>query len=85
MYAFTKVLDGHRLVLVKEQDSFEARERTLFTVVLVGFVLTVPGALALGWQVARRVMVPVSQLAKAGADAGRSSNALTATSNGLRR
>ena len=64
VYAFTKVLDGQRLVLVKEQDSFEARERTLFTVVLVGFVLTVLGALAFGWQVARRVMVPVSQLAK---------------------
>ena len=42
----------------------EERERVLFAVVVVGFVLALALAVFLGWSLARRVMAPVVRLAR---------------------
>jgi len=62
-YIFTQVIDGDRYLLVQEQSDFEKREQVLFNVVLAGFLLSVLGALVLGWLMSERVMRPVSKLA----------------------
>jgi signal transduction histidine kinase len=51
-------------VLLQDQSDFEERERVLFAVVLVGFVLSLALAVFLGWVLARRVMAPVVRLAR---------------------
>jgi HAMP domain-containing protein len=61
---YIQTLNGERFVLVQEQHEFEAREKALFNVVLAGFLLSVAGAWGLGWLMARRVMTPVSRLAR---------------------
>ncbi|KAB0551095.1 HAMP domain-containing histidine kinase [Pseudomonas argentinensis] len=63
-YIFTEVINGDRYLLVQEQSDFEKREQVLFNVVLAGFLLSVLGALVLGWLMSERVMRPVSKLAK---------------------
>lgn len=63
-YAYTRKMNGQRYLLVQEQHEFEAREQVLFKVVLAGFLLSVVGAWGLGWLMARRVMAPVSRLAR---------------------
>ncbi|UCJ18776.1 HAMP domain-containing histidine kinase [Pseudomonas sp. MM211] len=62
-YIFTQFIGGGRYLLVQEQSEFEKREQVLFNVVLAGFLLSVLGALALGWFMSERVMRPVSKLA----------------------
>jgi signal transduction histidine kinase len=58
------VVDGRRYALLKDQSDFEERERVLFAVVLVGFVLALGLAVFLGWILARKVMAPVVRLAR---------------------
>lgn len=63
-HAMVEVVDGRRYVLLQDQSDFEERERVLFAVVLVGFVLSLVLAVFLGWTLARRVMAPVVRLAQ---------------------
>ena len=63
-HAMVEVVDGRRYVLLQDQSDFEERERVLFAVVLVGFVLALALAIFLGWILARRVMAPVVRLAR---------------------
>lgn len=63
-HAMVEVVDGRRYVLLQDQSDFEERERVLFAVVLVGFVLSLVLAVFLGWSLARRVMAPVVRLAQ---------------------
>ncbi len=63
-HAIAEVVDGRRYVLLQDQSDFEERERVLFAVVLVGFVLSLALAVFLGWVLARKVMAPVVRLAR---------------------
>ncbi|MDD2053797.1 HAMP domain-containing histidine kinase [Pseudomonas putida] len=63
-HAMVEIVDGRRYVLLQDQSDFEERERVLFAVVLVGFVLSLVLAVFLGWTLARRVMAPVVRLAQ---------------------
>ncbi|MBD1552528.1 sensor histidine kinase [Pseudomonas typographi] len=63
-HAMVQVVDGRRYVLLQDQSDFEERERILFAVVLVGFVMSLALAVFLGWLLARRVMAPVIRLAR---------------------
>ena len=63
-HAMVEVVDGRRYVLLQDQSDFEERERVLFAVVAVGFVLALALAVFLGWTLARRVMAPVIRLAR---------------------
>jgi signal transduction histidine kinase len=63
-HAMVEVVDGRRYVLMQDQSDFEERERVLFAVVLVGFVLSLALAVFLGWVLARKVMAPVVRLAR---------------------
>jgi signal transduction histidine kinase len=63
-YAYQQQFQGQRYLLLQEQQGFEAREQVLFNVVLAGFLLTVAIAWGLGWVTARKVMEPVTRLAR---------------------
>ena len=63
-HAMVEIVDGRRYVLLQDQSDFEERERILFAVVLVGFILSLALAVLLGWILARRVMAPVIRLAR---------------------
>ncbi|MHC8307092.1 sensor histidine kinase [Pseudomonas sp. PB3P13] len=63
-HAMVDIVDGRRYVLLQDQSDFEERERVLFAVVLVGFVLSLALAVFLGWILARKVMAPVVRLAR---------------------
>jgi signal transduction histidine kinase len=63
-HAMVEIVDGRHYVLLQDQSDFEERERVLFAVVVVGFVLSLALALVLGWVLARRVMAPVVRLAR---------------------
>lgn len=63
-HAMVEIVDGRRYVLLQDQSDFEERERVLFAVALVGFVLALALAVFLGWILARRVMAPVVRLAR---------------------
>ena len=63
-HAMVEIVDGRRYVLLQDQSDFEERERVLFAVVVVGFVLSLVLAVTLGWLLARRVMAPVIRLAR---------------------
>ena len=58
-HAMVEVVDGRHYVLLQDQSDFEERERVLFAVVVVGFVLSLALAVFLGWVLARKVMAPV--------------------------
>jgi signal transduction histidine kinase len=62
-YAFVQNVGDRRYVLLRDQRKFEKRERILFGIVLVGFILSVLLAVLLGRLLAARVMAPVSRLA----------------------
>jgi len=62
-YAMVTTVGERRYVLLRDQRKFEKRERILFGVVLIGFVLSVLLAILLGRLLASRVMAPVSRLA----------------------
>lgn len=63
-HAMVEIVDGRRYVLLQDQSDFEERERVLFAVVVVGFVLSLALAVFLGWVLARKVMAPVIRLAR---------------------
>jgi signal transduction histidine kinase len=63
-HAMVQLVDGRRYVLLQDQSDFEDRERLLFAVVKVGFVLSMCLAALLGWFLARRVMAPVIRLSR---------------------
>ena len=63
-HGIVEIVDGRRYVLLQDQSDFEERERILFAVVLVGFVLSLALAVFLGWVLARKVMAPVVRLAR---------------------
>lgn len=65
-HAMVEIVDGRRYVLLQDQSDFEERERVLFAVVLVGFVLSLALAVFLGWVLARKVMAPVVRLERQG-------------------
>ena len=62
-HAVVAVVDGRKYVLLQDQSAFLERKRILFAVVLVGFILSLGLAVALGSLVARQVIVPVVRLA----------------------
>lgn len=63
-YAMVDAIGGRKYVLLRDQESLEKRERLLFIVLIIGFLLSVLLSLALGRLLARRVMAPVIRLAK---------------------
>ncbi|UVJ43211.1 HAMP domain-containing histidine kinase [Pseudomonas sp. LS1212] len=63
-HAMVEVVDGRHYVLLQDQSDFEERERVLFAVVVVGFILSLALAVFLGWVLARRVMAPVVRLSQ---------------------
>jgi len=63
-HAMVRRVDGRDYVLLQDQNDFERRERLMYGVVLVGFLLSVLLAVLLGWLLARRVMAPVARLAE---------------------
>jgi signal transduction histidine kinase len=63
-YAMVNMVSGRKYVLLRDQRSLKQREHMLFSVVLVGFVLSVLLAVLLGRLLARRVMAPVIRLAR---------------------
>lgn len=63
-HAMVEIVDGRHYVLLQDQSDFEERERVLFAVVLVGFVLSLALAVFLGWVLARRGMAPGVRLAQ---------------------
>lgn len=62
-YAMVDVVDGRQYVLLRDRSATLQRERILFAIVLVGFVLSILLALLLGRLLAQRVMAPVVKLA----------------------
>ena len=62
-YAIVQKVDDRRYVLLRDQRKFAKRERILFGVVVVGFVLSLLLAILLGRLLASRVMAPVARLA----------------------
>ena len=62
-YAMVEAVGERRYVLLRDQRKFEKRERILFGIVLIGFVLSVLLAILLGRLLASRVITPVSRLA----------------------
>lgn len=63
-YAMVESIAGRKYVLLRDQESLEQRERLLFIVVIIGFILSIMLALVLGRLLARRVMAPVIRLAQ---------------------
>ncbi|MFV0370603.1 MAG: sensor histidine kinase [Azonexus sp.] len=58
-------IDGHRFILVRNQDAFEAREKLLYKVVIGGVLLAIALAYLIGRLTVRRVIDPVTRLATA--------------------
>jgi len=56
-------IDGHRFILARNQDAFEAREQMLYKVIIGGFVLAIALAVVIGRLTVRRVIDPVIRLA----------------------
>ncbi|MCP1445464.1 HAMP domain-containing protein [Pseudomonas sp. GGS8] len=63
-YAMVNLVGGRKYVLLRDRRSVEQREQVLFSVVVVGFVLSILLAVLLGRLLARRVMAPVIRLAR---------------------
>ncbi|MCO7554805.1 sensor histidine kinase [Metapseudomonas otitidis] len=63
-HALVRDVHGRRYMLLQDQSDFEDRERVLYGVVLVGFVLSVLLSAVLGWLLARKVIEPVVRLAR---------------------
>ena len=58
-------IDGHRFILVRNQDAFEAREKLFYNVVAGGVLLAIALAYLIGRLTVRRVIDPVIRLAAA--------------------
>ena len=56
-------IEGHRFILARNQDTFEAREQMLYRAVAGGFLLAVALAWLIGRLTVRRVIDPVIRLA----------------------
>jgi signal transduction histidine kinase len=63
-YVYSQEINGRTYLLVQEQHEFESREQALFNVVLAGFLFTVLASWGLGVIMARKVMAPISRLAR---------------------
>ncbi|SFB01732.1 sensor histidine kinase [Azotobacter beijerinckii] len=63
-YVYVKQIGDQRYLLVEDQREIETREKMLFRVVLVCFLLSVLSAWLLGRLLARKVMAPVTRLAR---------------------
>ena len=63
-HAMVRDVDGRRYYLLQDQSEFESREEALFMVVLVGWLLSSVLAGFLGWLLARKVIEPLSRLAR---------------------
>ncbi|PJI49013.1 MAG: two-component sensor histidine kinase [Pseudomonas sp.] len=63
-HALTRDIDGRRFVLLQDQSDFEAREQILYAAVVTGYVLSLTLSGLLGWLLSRKVMEPVSRLAR---------------------
>jgi len=63
-YVMVDHVDGRKYVLLRDQRNFEKRERILFAIVFVGFVLSILLAILLGRLLASRVMAPVVRLSQ---------------------
>ncbi len=62
-HAIVRLVGGRHYVLLQDQSDFERREKLMYAVVLVGFLLSVLVAILLGWLLARQVLAPVIRLA----------------------
>ena len=63
-HALIREIEGRRYILLQDQSDFEAREQVLYSVVMVGFGLSVLLSALLGWLLARKVIEPVVRLAR---------------------
>jgi signal transduction histidine kinase len=63
-HAFARQVAGRQYVLLQDQSSFEDREQALYSVVLVGFMVSIGLAMLLGWLLSRKVIEPVVRLAQ---------------------
>ena len=63
-HAFVRQVAGRQYVLLQDQSSFEDREQALYSVVLVGFIVSIGLAMLLGWLLSRKVIEPVVRLAQ---------------------
>jgi len=63
-YAYSRKINGQHLLILQDQQEFESRERLIFTTVWVCFLISLLGAWLMGLMVAKRIMRPVSRLAK---------------------
>ncbi len=63
-HAMVRQVDDRRYVLLQDQSDFERRERLMYIVVIVGFLLSLLTAGLLGWLLARTVLSPVVRLAR---------------------
>jgi signal transduction histidine kinase len=63
-HAYARKVAGREYVLLQDQSDFEERELALYSVVLVGFMVSIGAAMLLGWLLARKVIEPVVRLAQ---------------------
>ena len=63
-HVMVKEVDGRRYALLQDQTEFEKRERALFKVVFLGFLICVALSVVLGLLMARTVMAPLIRLAE---------------------
>ena len=63
-HAFVREVEGRKYVLLQDQSDFEDREQALYSVVLVGFIVSLGLAMLLGRLLARKVIEPVVRLAQ---------------------
>lgn len=63
-HAFVREVDGRQYILLQDQSDFEDREQALYSVVFVGFIVSLGLAMLLGWLLARKVIEPVVRLAQ---------------------
>ncbi|MDR0564459.1 MAG: HAMP domain-containing histidine kinase [Azoarcus sp.] len=63
-WVFVLEAANRRHVLIQDQSEFEVRERIVFGVLFLGFLITVAGAWGLGKLTSKKVMFPVIRLAE---------------------
>lgn len=63
-HAYARKVAGREYVLLQDQSDFEDREQALYSVVLIGFLVSIGLAMLLGWLLARKVIEPVVRLAQ---------------------
>jgi signal transduction histidine kinase len=63
-HVYARKVAGREYVLLQDQSDFEERELALYSVVLVGFMVSIGAAMLLGTLLARKVIEPVVRLAQ---------------------